>query len=401
MALKPGKLRRHTFMAPTRSIFFLGLVSFFTDISSEMIYPLLPIFLASHLGAGPAALGVIEGVAESTAALLKYLSGVFTDRMPRRKPLIALGYGISGLFRPLMGLAGSWPAVALIRFFDRVGKGLRTSPRDALIADITSEHSRGQAYGFHRAMDNAGAVVGPLLAAVLLMIPGVELKTVFLASAVPALIAFMILLRKVEEPQSSRMPVPLNGADFSAIRNWKRLPPETHRLLLAVALFTLGNATDAFFLLRFSEIGLSAQEVVVLWAAHSAIRSASSWWGGGLSDRWGERVTLVGAWFYFAIIYGFFAFVHSPAALVALFLGYGLYFGLGEPAERAFVARLAPPHLRGTAFGVFHFTVAVGALPSSLLFGIIWQQFGHRAAFGYGAILSVCAAIVLLRATSR
>jgi MFS family permease len=225
-----------------RTVVALGVVSLLTDLSSEMIYPLLPIFLASVLGAGAMALGLIEGVAESTAALLKVASGIWTDRARRRKPLVVAGYSLSGIMRPFIGLAAAWPAVLALRFADRVGKGLRTSPRDALIADVTDATARGTAYGFHRAMDHAGAVLGPLVAAVLLKLAGLPLRQVFLLSAIPAVAVLVVLLLGVKEPPPPPAAVP---AAPKVLAPWSALGPDYRRLLAAVLVFTLGNSTDA------------------------------------------------------------------------------------------------------------------------------------------------------------
>ena len=375
-----------------RTVIALGVVSLLTDLSSEMIYPLLPIFLASVLGAGAMALGLIEGVAESTAALLKVASGIWTDRTRRRKPLVVAGYTLSGMMRPLIGLAAAWPAVLALRFADRVGKGLRTSPRDALIADVTDSGTRGTAYGFHRAMDHAGAVLGPLVAAALLNFAGLPLRQVFLLSAIPAVAVLVVLLLRVEEPPHPRAESP---AGPSLLAPWSALGPDYRRLLLAVLVFTLGNSTDAFLLLRLNEAGVPTAGIALLWSAHHLVKMNATYFGGQLSDRVGPRAMILAGWLFYAAIYLTFGWLHSAPWLIAVFLAYGIYFGLTEPAERAWVASLVPPQLRGTAFGWYHCAIGLAALPASVAFGLLWQQWGTAVAFTAGAVLAALAASLL------
>jgi len=370
----------------------LGAVSFFTDLSSEMIYPLLPLFLSSVLGAGAVALGVIEGVAEATAALLKVVSGLWTDRTRRRKPLIVAGYGISGAMRPLIGLATVWPAVLALRFADRVGKGLRTSPRDAMIADVTDPSQRGAAYGFHRAMDHAGAVAGPLVAAALLSFAGMSLRGIFLLAAIPAVVVMFVLVGIVKEPRQHEaiMRTPVLS------EHWHELGRDFRWLLGALLVFTLGNSTDAFLLLRLSDAGIPAAWIALLWSAHHTVKMAATWFGGRLSDTLGRRALVLAGWIFYAAIYLAFGWFDSPAALVTIFLAYGIYFGLTEPVEKAWVAELVPQNLRGAAFGSYHCTMGLVALPASVLFGLLWQRFGAHAAFSVGAAFALVAAGMLL-----
>lgn len=377
-----------------RTVVALGVVSLLTDMSSEMIYPLLPAFLTTVLGAGAVALGVVEGVAETTAALVKVASGHLTDRVRRRKPLVVAGYAISSAARPLIGLAGSWPVVVALRFVDRFGKGVRTSPRDALIADVTPAASRGRSYGFHRAMDHAGAVIGPLLAAGLLLIPAMTLRGVFLLAAVPAVAVIVVLLTAVAEPPAgSDRESPAEGFLAGAAS----LGPGFRRLLTALVVFTLGNSTDAFLLLRFTEAGLEPGWVAVLWAAHHVVKMVSSSMGGRLSDRVGTRGPITAGWALYALVYLGFAVTDSLPALVTLFLAYGVYFGLTEPVEKSWVASLAPAGLRGTAFGLYNGAVGIAALPASVLFGVLYSTFGPAAAFGTGAGLAAVASLLLRR----
>jgi MFS family permease len=375
-----------------RTVIALGLVSFFTDFSSEMIYPLLPLFLGSVLGAGALALGLIEGIAESTAAVLKLFSGIWTDRSRRRKPLIVFGYGLAGAVRPLIGLAATWPFVLAMRFLDRVGKGLRTSPRDALIADATPTDIRGRAYGFHRAMDYAGAVVGPLAAAGLLSLGGVTLRHVFLMAAVPAAVVILVLVAGVKEGRPGAAGSP---RAVRAREDWSELGGNFRFLLAAVFVFTLGNSTDAFLLLSLAEARVPAAWVAVLWSLHHAVKMAATYCGGVLSDRFRSRRLILAGWTVYALVYLGFGTLQSAPMRITLFMVYGLYFGLTEPAEKAWISRLVPERLRGTAFGYFNGVIGIGALPASLIFGYLWQSFGSAAAFMTGAALALLASSLL------
>jgi MFS family permease len=399
----PDRSRR---VGPTRSTLFrglpgtvvaLGVVSFLTDVSSEMIYPLLPIFLTTVLAAGPEVLGFIEGVAESTAALVKLASGLWTDRLRRRKPLVASGYGLAGMARPLVGLATAWPAVLGLRFADRIGKGLRTSPRDALIADAVPPPRRGEAYGLQRALDHAGAVTGPLVAAALVGWLALPLPTVFLLSAVPAALVMVVVVGCVHEPKRRGEGSP----DTSRPPHWRDLDRRFWWVVGALGVFTLGNSTDAFLLLRLSSAGLSATGVALLWSLFHVVKTAATFAGGRASDRLGRRGMVIAGWAVYAAVYLAFAVVTSLTSVVATFLAYGLYFGLTEPVEKAWIADLAPVHLRGTAFGFYHGVVGLAALPASLVFGALWKRFGSPAAFLSGAALAGAATLLLLLAPRR
>ncbi|PYS26903.1 MAG: MFS transporter [Acidobacteria bacterium] len=377
------------------TVIALGFASFFTDFSSEMIYPLLPVFLTTVLGAGAISLGIIEGVAESTASLFKVVSGIWTDRARRRMPFILAGYGLAGLVRPLIGLAGSWHTVLGLRFTDRIGKGLRTSPRDALVADVTDPPQRGAAFGFHRSMDHGGAVVGPLVAAALLHF-NMSFRQVFLLAVVPAAVVMIVLLRGVREPAVPRNVV-AGFSPRSTFGHWHELGRDFRLLLLAVFIFTLGNSTDAFLLLRLSDAGVPATWTAVLWSFHHVVKMLATYFGGRLADVAGCRVMIFGGWLFYALIYVLFASVDSVALLIGVFLAYGIYFGLTEPAERAWIAQLVPAHLRGTAFGYYNSAVGIGALPASILFGALWNAFGVHVAFAVGAAFAIVASALLLR----
>ncbi|MFV2000497.1 MAG: MFS transporter [Acidimicrobiia bacterium] len=371
----------------------LGLVSMFTDLSSEMIYPLIPVFLTTTLGAGALALGVIEGIAESTAAILKVVSGWWTDTVKRRKPFIFAGYGIAGAVRPLIAFVFAWPYVVLIRFVDRVGKGIRTAPRDALIADVTPEEHRGAAYGVHRSLDHFGAVLGPLVAAALLGI-GFGLRSVFFLSIIPAVIVIFVIAKLVKEPEQSETITTTGRSVFS---RGGELGRNYWVLMAAVVMFTLGNSADAFLLLRLSDQGVSVVWIAILWSMFSLVKMASNLVGGRLSDRVGRKPLVLAGWIFYAVIYLSMGVASSTPILIALFLAYGLYFGLTEPVERAWVASLAPSDLRGSAFGYYNGAVGIGALPASVVFGGIWAAFGPTAAFAFGASMAAIAVLILFR----
>lgn len=377
------------FRGITGNVLILGLVSFLTDMSSEMIYPLLPVFLTTVLGAGPAFLGIIEGVAESTASLLKLVSGIVSDRVRDRKKLVLSGYGISSLARPLIAAATGPVAVLFIRFADRVGKGIRTSPRDALIADSVEPSIRGKAYGFHRSMDHAGAIVGPLAATALLATVVTDLRTVFWLSAIPGALTVLLIIFKVRETGRRR-----GTSDGGFLRLFLRGQLRNYILILFV--FTLGNSSDAFLLLKAGQLGVSPVAIPLLWAWFHVVKMLSTMPFGALSDRIGRRSIIVSGWGVYAFTYIGFAFAATQLHVWLLFTIYGLFYGLTEGTEKALLADMAPAAERGSAFGWYNFSVGIGALPASLLFGFIWQGAGSAAAFGFGAGLALLASVLLL-----
>lgn len=370
-----------------RNVIALAAVSFFTDVSSEMIYPLIPTFLSVVLGASASAVGIVEGAAESTAALLKLASGWISDRTRRRKPLVLWGYGIAGIARPLIAFAQSVGQVVAIRVTDRVGKGIRTSPRDALIADSVDPSMRGRAFGVHRAGDNAGAMIGPLIAFALLRMSDIPLRSVFLLSAIPALCAMLVLAVGVhDKPHSAReaAKTKLDGEGLSG-RFWA--------VIGVVLLFTLGNSTDAFLLLRAAQLGVPVALAPLLWAMLSAVKSFSNIPFGALSDRVGRKPLIVAGWLLYAVVYLLFGRASAPWEAWALFAAYGVYFGLTEGVQAALISDLVPATRRGAAFGWYNLALGLGALPASLIFGAIWDHVSSTAAFTFGAALAGAAAI--------
>ena len=382
-----------------RNVVTLGGVSLLTDVATEMAYPLLPIFLTTVLGASATALGAIEGVAESTASLLKLASGWLSDRLPGRKPLVVIGYGLASLVKPLIGLTRSAGQVMAIRVVDRVGKGIRTSPRDALIADSVAPSIRGRAFGFHRAADNTGAVIGPLIAFALLRFGhGVDLRRVFLLTAIPAALSVALLvfgLREVPRPTlptmregegTPRPPGSLRAAGLGARFWW---------LFAILAIFTLGNSSDAFLLLRATQLGVAPLLVPVLWALLNLVKALFNVPGGVLSDRFGRRPLLIAGWTIYAAVYLGFGLAGAAWQVWVLFAAYGLYFGATEGVEKALVADFVPAERRGAAFGFYNLALGIAALPASLIFGELVDHASARIAFLFGGAMALLAAIAI------
>ncbi len=379
-----------------RPVWLLGLTSLFTDSASEAIYPLLPVYLTSVLGAGAASLGLIEGLAEAANSLLKILSGRLSDRWRIRRPIVIAGYGLSSAVRPLIALVASWPQLLIVRLFDRVGKGVRGAPRDAMLAACASPATRGRIFGFHRSMDHVGAVVGPLMAsAFLLAWPG-QFKWLFALTIVPGALAVASLFF-VDEPKiaapvrTGEVPAGAAGQALS----WRELPDQLWILLGVILVFTLGNSADAFLLLRLSDEGVAPAAIPLIWAALHVVKAVMSTWGGVKSDRWGRRVVIGAGWLVYAVVYGAFAFSSSAPTLVAWFLVYGIYYGLSEGTEKALIADLAPAALRGTAFGIYNAALGIGSLLASVVFGLVWKLVSPAAAFSLGAALALAATVLL------
>lgn len=383
-----------------RGVWLLGLASLFTDAATEMAYPLLPLFLSQVLGAGALSLGIIEGVAEAVNSVLKVLSGHVSDRVSRLRPLIIGGYTVSSASRPFIALATSWPQVLLVRALDRTGKGIRGAPRDALLARFATSADRGRIFGFHRAMDHAGAIVGPLVAtAILFLAPG-EYRLVFALTIVPGAIAVALLFlvpehgaRGAQGETPSPPPVP----QPPMARQQRPLPRNLVTFLGILIVFSLGNSADAFLLLRASEALGGGTYVPVLWAGIHVVKASLSTWGGILSDRLGRKPVVVAGWILYAVVYVGFAVSESALAIVGWFLAYGAYFALTEGAEKALIADLAPASAHGRAFGYYNAALGIGTLAASVGFGFLYERFGPATAFGTGAALAAAAAALLAR----
>ena len=429
----PGLFRRYRRLP--RNVVVIGIVSFLNDASSEIIYPLLPVFLSVALGASPAVVGLIEGGAESVSSFLKLFAGYFSDRSGRRKAPVVFGYALASLVRPLLGFATSWPQVFAVRFADRVGKGIRSAPRDAMIADSADPAERGLAFGFHRAMDHFGAVVGPLLGFALLILIATnrnaptlaEYRLIFLAASVPALAAVLVAAFAIRETRRSRGREEAArvtnrergsvGGREEAVADSTRAASTTttaspaaaplprfslrgfdgnfKRFLFILALFTLSNSSDAFLLLRAREVGISTATIPLLWAALHGIKVLSSLVGGDLSDKLGRKTLIVTGWLFYAAVYLGFAFVSTVGGAWVLFLTYGIYFGLVEGAEKALVADLVPADKRGTAYGLYNLAFSVTVWPASLLMGALWSWRGASVAFIVSACIGALAALLL------
>jgi MFS family permease len=376
-------------VALPRTVWLLAAISLVNDAASDMIYPLVPLYLASVLMAGPKALGVVEGIAEAVSSLIKLAAGVLADRTGRTRAWVIAGYAIAGFARPLIGIATSWIGVLACRFADRVGKGLRTAPRDALINHSVRADQRGVAFGFHRAMDNVGAVAGPLAAAALLA-AGVGLRNVFLLSIVPALVVLALALA-VREPDA-----PVHAARDAFRWTFAGLPAPFRRYLVVLALFTLGNSSNMFLLLRANELGASATRATLMWALYSGVAAVLSTPLSALSDRHGRARVLGLAWLAYAVAY--LALGLLPAADWALWLafaGYGAVTAALEGTEKALVADLVPRERSGTAFGWYNLVSGILLLPASLIFGWIWSAISPFAAFAFGAACAFAAALLL------
>lgn len=386
--------KRARFFDLPRPVWLLGWVSLATDSASEAIYPLLPFFLTQVLGAGVLALGIVEGAAEGANSILKILSGRLADRSRSKRPLVLIGYGVSSFVRPLIAIAGSWTHVFTVRLVDRIGKGVRGAPRDAMLAGWTTPSTRGKVYGFHRGMDHAGAVVGPLLASVFLLAYPGEYRTLFALTIVPGAIA-VLLIFFVREDGVRAEPAVRGAAADNDDSPVAPLPPQFTRFMLVLTLFTLGNSTDAFLLLKLTDAAGGAQYVPLMWSALHVVKSSVSVAGGSWSDRIGRRAVIAVGWLVYAAVYAGFAASSSLPVLLAWFLAYGFYFGFTEGTEKALVADLAPASRRGVAFGIYNAVQGLGALAASVIFGVIWTAVGPSAAFGFGAALALVSTALL------
>lgn len=381
-----------------RPVWLLGWVSLVTDAASEAIYPLLPYFLTQVLGAGAVSLGIVEGAAEAANSILKIWSGRAADRAKTKRPLVLAGYILSSLMRPFISLAQSWTHVLFVRTFDRVGKGVRGAPRDAMLATWATSTTRGKVYGFHRGMDHAGAVLGPALATLFLLFYPGSYRTLFALTIIPGAIA-VILIFFVREDQEKETGLFFTDASekyprpsFSSL---PRLPRKLKLFFLVLTLFTLGNSTDAFLLLKLTDVAGTTKYVPLMWSALHVVKATVSVVGGSWSDRIGRRAVITVGWLIYAAVYVGFAVTNTLVPLLTIFLIYGFYFGFSEGTEKALVADLAPDERRGFAFGVYNAVLGVGALAASVLFGLLWNAFGPAVAFGTGAALALVASGLL------
>jgi MFS family permease len=375
-------------------VILLGLVSLLNDSASEMLFPLLPVFLTTTLGATPVVIGLIEGAADGLASILKYFAGLWSDRMPKRKPFIVTGYSLAVVARLIIASAVAWPMVLGARLLDRTGKGIRSAPRDALISDVTPPEQRGRAFGFHRALDHTGAIIGPLLAFALLQGLGLTLRQAFFCAVVPGAIGVFVLVFFLREQDS-------HPAAAKKIATDVPLPGRFRGAITAIALFSLSNSSDAFLILQAHAAGVSTAMLPMLWAAHHVIKSLFSTAFGSLSDRIDRRYLLFAGWLSYAVIYAIFPFAKSLLSFVILFVLYAIPFTVSEGAERAWIADLVPPEARGKSFGIFYLVSGLCVLAGTALFGLLYQKISPQAAFFTGAGLAVGAAIMVLAVGRR
>jgi MFS family permease len=374
-----------------RNVFFTGLVSFFMDVSSEMIYPLVPLFLANMLGVNKSLIGLIEGIAESTASILKVFSGWFSDRIGRRKFLMVIGYGVSALSRPIIGTAGSWQQVLASRFTDRVGKGIRTAPRDAIIAESARETHLARAFSFHRSMDTMGAVVGPGLALVLLGLLSTGYRTIFWFSIIPATIAVLVIVFFIRDVPKHRDPHIARPRFALRHFSWK-----VKFFMLIATIFAFGNSSDVFLILRAGQAGVPTPLIPAVYLLFNLVYSLASIPAGIAADRFGKKRIILLGFLLFACVYTGFAVVGSVAGIWVLFGLYGIYMALTEGVQKAFLATIIPPDFKATAFGVYATTVGLAMLPASLIGGWLWDRVSPAATFYFGAGTALLAAFLFV-----
>ncbi|MBI5875587.1 MAG: MFS transporter [Deltaproteobacteria bacterium] len=402
-----------------KNVFAAGLVSLFMDISSEMIYPLLPIFLTTVLGASKATLGVIEGIAESTASILKVFSGWLSDRLGKRKLLMGIGYGVSVLSRPIMATSASWGEVLTARFVDRFGKGVRTAPRDAIIADSVENNSLGKAFGFHRAMDTIGGVIGPTIAFFILALFLNDFRLVFWLSIIPGIIAVLLIIFFITEKPPSPLPSPHNplspfvkGESFNPplLRGTKGFVPKLtfkdfngsfKKYILVIAVFSIGNSSDAFLILRAENVGISKELIPIIYLVFNLVYSLSSTPMGILADKIGMRKMILSGFLFYAGIYAGLAFASNQFHIWGLFILYGLFKGMSEGAQRAYLASISPPERKATAFGIYHTSVGLALLPASIIAGALWDKIGPEATFLYGTATGLLAFVLFVSKRRR
>ncbi|MEG6566337.1 MFS transporter [Thermoanaerobacterium saccharolyticum] len=387
--------KERKFFGLSQNVFMFGFISLLNDLSSEITVRTLPLFLANVLGVKTSIIGLIEGVADSTATILKIFSGWFSDKVGKRKPLVVWGYALSSLSKPLFYFANSWPFVLILRFFDRVGKGIRTSPKDALIADSTEKENQGKAFGYSRAMDPLGAVIGLLIAAAVIafgskgiidMTRSIYQKLVLIA-AVPAIISVLLIIFFIK--------------DYSPSGNKKGLPnlslkgfdSQFKAFLVIIVVFTLGNSSDAFLILRAQQLGLSLFQIFIMLAMFNFVTSIVSIPAGILSDKFGRHRVIIAGWLVYGLIYLGFAFANVGWQVWILYTLYGIYYGATDGVAKALVADIVPSEKRGTAYGLYNAAIGVSALPASFIAGILWQNINPAAPFLFGSILSLCAMI--------
>ncbi len=387
--------KRSFFKGIGRNIVVLGLVSLLTDISSQMVFPLIPLFMVTVLGAGAWAVGVVEGAAKSTASLLNVFSGYWSDRLRRRKPFVVFGYSMSAITKPLFAVASIWPIVLVVRVIERIGKGVRTAPRDAIVAESVDWDIRGRAYGFHRAMDGMGSILGALLA--FLLLPHLGYRNIFLFALLPGVIAVFFVSFVKEKSQSEEGAKKMSTLKVSLAA----LPGKLRFFIIIATVFTLGHFGYAFLLLRAKNIGLSDQSAILLYILFYSVYTIFSIPAGVLSDRIGRRPVLMMGYGLFALTSFGLIFSSSISSLLSLFIVYGVFYAAIDGVQRAYVTDLAPPHLKATALGTFHTAVGLAALPGGFIAGLIWDKISPEGTFIYAIILSLTSLVLFASLRSK
>lgn len=375
----------------SKNVFFTGLVSFFMDVSSEMIYPLVPLFLANVLGVNKSMIGLIEGIAESTASILKVFSGWFSDRIGRRKNLMLAGYAISTLSRPIIALAGAWQQVLASRFVDRLGKGIRTAPRDAIIAESTESTHLARAFSFHRSLDTMGAAVGPAIALILLQLYNNNYQMVFWLSMIPGAITVLIIIAFIKDKKRAAV-APAERPRLTL----KHFDWRVKFFIVIATLFALGNSSDAFLILRAEQVGITTVMIPAVYLVFNLVYSLSSIPAGIAADKYGKKRLILLGFILFAGLYYGFAVAKSTAAVWVLFSLYGVFMGLTEGIQKAFLTTIIPPDFKATAFGVYATVVSFATLPASLIGGLLWDRVSPAATFYFGAATATLSATLFI-----
>ena len=388
---KIKKIIKYNFLkGVTRNVVILGLVSLFTDISSQMVFPLIPLFLISVLGAGAYAVGIVEGAAETTASILKVVSGFWSDKIKRRKPFVLFGYSLSTITKPLFALAGVWSFVLFVRVIERIGKGIRDAPRDAIVAESVSRDVRGKAYGFQRSMDGFGSIIGAVLAFFLLPILGY--RNIFLFAFIPGVLAVLIILFLKEKKVLVKEKVKSMSLEVS----FKKLSWNLRLFIIVSAIFAMGQYGYAFLLLRAKDIGLSDHISILLYIIFYVAYVLFAIPSGIISDKVGRKPVLIMGYFIFVLTSIGLVFVTGISSLLVFFILYGLFFSIVDGAQRAFVVDLAPNHLKATALGTFHTAIGLVALPGGFIAGLLWDKISPQTTFLYGLSLSIVALILFM-----